>query len=143
MAAGQAPDPRGFRAHLTLGRLRGHGYPALHDESGLVGSTLAESLLLGLAGGVVAVPLALAAVRLLVRFGPQELPRLHEVAVDGAVLSFGLMVSLVAGLFFGLLPALRAGAIPASASLSDGARGASAARERHLVRRGHNFFQKP
>ncbi len=31
-AAGQAPDSRGFRAHLTVGRLRGHGYPTLHME---------------------------------------------------------------------------------------------------------------
>ena len=92
-------------------------------------------MLLGLAGGVVAVPLALTAVRVLIRFGPQDLPRLHEVAVDGTVLTFGLMASLVAGLLFGLLPALRAGAIPAAASLSDGARGATATRDRHLVRR--------
>jgi len=69
----------------------------------------------------VAVPLALAAVRLLVRFGPQELPRLNEVAVDGTVLAFGLAVSLVAGLLFGVLPALRAGSIQASASLGGGA----------------------
>ena len=101
----------------------------------LVGSTLAESVLLSLAGGVVALPLASAAVRLLVHVGPQELPRLNEVAVDGTVLTFGLAVSLVAGLFFGVLPALRAGSMPASASLGEGARGASAARERHLVRR--------
>ena len=101
----------------------------------LVGSTLAESLLLGLAGGGVALPLALGAVRLVVRFGPQELPRLNEVAVDGTVLAFGLAVSLVAGLLFGVLPALRVGSIQASASLGGGARGASAARERHLARR--------
>ena len=90
-------------------------------------------------GAVIAVPLALAAVRVLVRFGPQDLPRLHEVAVDGTVLTFGLIVSLVAGLFFGLLPALRAGAIPASASLSDGARGATATRKRHLGTQGNQW----
>ena len=39
VAAGQPPDSQGFRAHLTVGRLRGHGYPALHDESGLIGSS--------------------------------------------------------------------------------------------------------
>lgn len=40
VTAGQSPDPRGFRAHLTVGRLRGHGHPAVHDESGLVGTVL-------------------------------------------------------------------------------------------------------
>ena len=98
-------------------------------------STVAESLLLALAGGLAAAPLAFGAVRLLVRFGPQELPHLDEIALDGTVLLFGLAVSLAAGLLFGTLPALKAAAIPASASLSEGARGASASRERHLTRR--------
>jgi predicted permease len=116
---------RELAIRIALGESRTH----------VIGSTLLESLVLGLAGGLVAMPLALAAVRLLVRFGPQGVPRLSEISLDSTVLAFGFALSLVAGLLFGLLPALRAGAIPASASLSEGARGASATRERHLVRR--------
>ena len=101
----------------------------------LVGSILCESVMLGLAGGVVALPLALVAVRLLVSFGPEDLPRLHEVSVDGYVLVFGLTLSSLAGLLFGLLPALRAGVVTASSSLTEGARGASVGRERHLTQR--------
>ncbi len=101
----------------------------------VVGSTIAESIVLALLGGLVAAPVALAAVRALVRYGPQELPRLAEIAPDANVLAFGVSLSLLAGLWFGLLPALRAAAIPASASLHEGARGASATRERHLTRR--------
>lgn len=33
---GFAPEDRGFRSHLTLGRLRGHGYPSSQDDFGLV-----------------------------------------------------------------------------------------------------------
>ncbi|MEO2196111.1 MAG: ABC transporter permease [bacterium] len=102
----------------------------------MVGSSLGESVALGLVGGLTAVPLAWVAVRLLVRFGPRDLPRLDEISVDATVLGFGLTLSIVAGLLFGLLPAWRAALIPASASLGAGARGASATRERHLARHG-------
>lgn len=100
----------------------------------LAGSVLGESLVFGLAGGLAALPLALGAVRLLVRFGPRDLPRLQEISIDGAVLLFGLAVSVAAGLLFGLLPALRAGA---AGRVTAGARGGAAGgRERRFARRG-------
>ena len=102
----------------------------------LAGSVLGESLVFGLAGGLAALPLALGAVRLLVRFGPRDLPRLQEISIDGAVLLFGLAVSVAAGLLFGLLPALRAGAAAAAGRMTAGARGAAGGRERQLARRG-------
>lgn len=102
----------------------------------MVGATLTESAALGVIGGAIAAPLAWLAVRLLVRYGPQDLPRLEEMTLDGTVIAFGLAVSVVAGLLFGLIPAWRAALIPPSASLSDGARGASSTRDRHLARRG-------
>ena len=102
----------------------------------LAGSALVESVVLGVAGGIAALPLALLAVRLVVRFGPQALPRLDEISADAAVLAFGLVVSIVAGLLFGVLPALRASAAGAAGHMTAGARGASAGRERQLARRG-------
>ena len=118
-----------------------HGEVAIRaalGESGgrLAGSVLFESLGLGVAGGLLALPLALLAVRLLVAFGPRDLPRLDELSIDAAVLLFGLAVSVAAGLFFGLLPALRAGAVAAAGHMTAGARGATVGRERQLVRRG-------
>ena len=102
----------------------------------LAGLVLTESAALGLAGGLVGLTLALLSVRLLIRFGPQALPRLDEVSVDVSVLLFGFAVSVVAGLLFGVLPALRASAVAASGHMTAGARGASAGRERQLARRG-------
>ena len=102
----------------------------------LAGAALVESVVLGVAGGIAALPLALLAVRLVVRFGPQALPRLDEISADAAVLAFGLAVSIVAGLLFGVLPALRASAAGATGHMTAGARGASAGRERQLARRG-------
>ena len=99
-------------------------------------AVLLESLAFGVAGGLAALPLAAGAVRLLVRFGPRDLPRLDEISVDGSVLLFGLAVSVAAGLLFGLLPALRAGAAGGAAHLPGGARGATGGRRRRLVRRG-------
>ena len=118
-----------------------HGEVAIRaalGESGgrLAGSVLFESLVLGVAGGLLALPVALLAVRLLVAFGPRELPRLDEVSIDAAVLLFGLAVSVVAGFLFGLLPALRAGAVAAAGHMTAGARGATSSRERQLARRG-------
>ena len=110
---------------------------ALGESRGrLVGSILFESLALGVAGGLLALPLALAAVRLLVRFGPQELPRLDEISIDAAVVLFGLGVSVLAGLLFGLLPALRASAVAGGGHMTARARGATVGRERQLARRG-------
>ena len=118
-----------------------HGEVAIRaalGESGgrLAGSVLFESLGLGVAGGLAALPLALLAVRLLVAFGPRDLPRLDEISVDAPVLLFGLAVSVAAGLLFGFLPALRAGAVAAAGHMTAGARGATGGRERQFARRG-------
>ena len=102
----------------------------------LAGAVLIESVVLGVAGGLAALPLALFAVRLLVRFGPPTLPRLDEIAVDGSVLLFGVGVSVAAGLLFGILPAFRASAAGVSGHMTAGARGATVGRERQLARRG-------
>lgn len=72
----------------------------------LLTRTLTESLLLGLAGGVLGLLLAAGGHRILVALIPAELPRTDAVTVDGAVLAFTLASSLLAALLCGLLPAL-------------------------------------
>jgi putative ABC transport system permease protein len=84
---------------------------------------LAESLVLGLSGGVLGLVLAAASFRLLLRNMPAEVPRLHAVGLDGRVLGFTFLISLLTGILFGLVPALQASRIPLSASLQAGGRG--------------------
>ncbi|MGD8330188.1 MAG: ABC transporter permease [Acidobacteriota bacterium] len=73
----------------------------------LLAHVLAESLLLSLIGGAVGVIAALIGLRYLVSMAPQEIPRLSAVGVNGVVLAFTLGLSVLAGLAFGMAPALR------------------------------------
>ena len=71
----------------------------------VVASVIAESLVLGIAGGLLGLGLAWSAIRLLVALHPQNLPRLNEIAVDGRTVLFSLAISLFAGMLFGGFPA--------------------------------------
>jgi predicted permease len=68
---------------------------------------LTESLLLALAGGAAGLLLATWGARLL-RFAPENLPRLGELGLDGRALAFTALASLATGVIFGLAPALQA-----------------------------------
>jgi putative ABC transport system permease protein len=95
---------------------------------------MSESLLLGLVGGAVGLALAAFGVKALVATAPEGLPRLGEIAIDPAVLLFTLVVSLVAGLLFGLIPVLKFASPHLASVLKQAGRGASAGRERHRAR---------
>jgi putative ABC transport system permease protein len=95
---------------------------------------LIESLTLGVIGGAVGLVLAYAALRMLVAKGPATLPRLGEIAIDPLVLGFTLMISLLAGLFFGLIPAIKYAGPHVVLSLRGGGRTMSQGRERHRAR---------
>ncbi len=68
---------------------------------------LAESLLLGLIGALLALPVAVATLEALVRIAPPEIPRLNDAAIDPTALLFTLATGLVTALLFGLAPAIR------------------------------------
>ena len=95
---------------------------------------LAESVILGLMGGVSGVGLAYASVRFLVAVGPANLPRLNEISIDARTLGFTLLLSVLSGLLFGLLPALKYAGPRTSAALRSASRTISASRERHRAR---------
>jgi predicted permease len=94
----------------------------------LVREALAESLVLALAGGALGVLLCAGFVRGLVRLGAGSVPRLSAIAVSPDVLLFTLVVSVLSGLLFGLLPALRQSEPRLQGSLTEGARGSSSGR---------------
>ena len=95
---------------------------------------LAESLVLGLAGGVAGLCLAYGAVRLLIALAPGNLPRLDNISIDAMVLLFTFVVSLLAGLLFGVIPVFKYAGPHVAAGLHGGGRTSSASRERHRAR---------
>ncbi len=83
---------------------------------------LAESVVLGLAGGAGGVLLALWLTAALAARAEAGIPRLGDVSVDATTLGFSLLVSLIAGIGFGLIPALHAGRADLQAALKEGGR---------------------
>jgi predicted permease len=73
----------------------------------LIRQGLTESAVLALTGGALGVFFAAVFTRPFVTFWPGGLPRAQEVQLDGRVLLFSIAVSLLTGVLFGLLPALR------------------------------------
>jgi predicted permease len=69
---------------------------------------LTESMLLALCGGLLGVLTAWWGVQAVIALSGQFLPRAADVRVDGGVLAFAVMVTLLTGALFGLWPALRA-----------------------------------
>jgi putative ABC transport system permease protein len=95
---------------------------------------LTESLVLALAGGVLGVFAAYWGVSALIAIGPADVPRLAQARVDGAVLGFAVLVTVVSGLVFGIAPALRmAGSSPYQA-LKEGGRAMGSAGRRDRLR---------
>ena len=100
----------------------------------IIGALLVESVTLGLLGGVLAIGVADGGLRLLAAIGPANLPRLGEISIDPRALGFTLLLSLLSGLFFGLIPALKYAGPGISAALRSAGRSASVSRERHRAR---------
>lgn len=102
----------------------------------VVRQLLTESTLLGLVGGALGVGAAALSMTLLVQWLPRETPRLEAIAVDGRVLAVALVVSLLAGLSFGLAPAFRATRQTLQGPLGDSSRSATSGRGRHRFQNG-------
>ena len=86
----------------------------------LLRQLVTESLLLGLAGGALGLVLAAAVQGALTTFAARFTARAAEVQLDGTVLLFALVVSVLTGLFFGTLPGLPSADALARTSGSEG-----------------------
>src|SRR6185369_1892719 len=84
-------------------------------------------------GGLIGLAIARLGVQLLVRFGPDNLPRLNEVAIDGYTVGWTALLALFASIAFGAIPLLqRIG--PLAGALREGGRSMTAGRARFRAR---------
>ena len=100
----------------------------------IAGGLMLESLMLAVIGGALGLLFAYGGLRGLIALAPSDLPRLDDIGIDGPVLLFTLGVTIVAGLLFGSIPALRYAGARAGIGLREAGRSVSASRERHRAR---------
>jgi predicted permease len=93
----------------SLGAGRGH----------IVRLIMAESAVLAVAGGAAGLLVAYATLRAVVPLIPEGLPRAESIALDGRVIVFSVVITVVTALMFGLLPAREASRIDPHCSLKD------------------------
>ncbi len=123
-------------ANLLLARSTGRAREfairaALGASQGrVVRQLLTESVLLAACGGALGLLLAAWGTSAALAVLPSTLPRANDVRIDPHVLLFTLVVSLVAGILFGLAPALKTSHPDLHETLKEGGRGASGTRYR-------------
>jgi predicted permease len=93
-----------------------------------------ESLILAIAGGLLGILVAALGVGLLVTYGPEDIPRLQDVAINPTVLAVAGLLSVVVGVLLGLLPMTRYSARAFVGVLRDGGRANTAGRGRNRAR---------
>ncbi|MGA8149731.1 MAG: ABC transporter permease [Terriglobales bacterium] len=96
----------------------------------VVRQLLTESILLAVAGGGIGLLLAVWGTQAALGVLPAALPRAEEIGVDTRVLLFTVAISLLAGIVFGLAPALKFTKVNLQETLNKGGRGASGASHR-------------
>jgi predicted permease len=101
----------------------------------IIRQLLTESMLLAIVGGGLGILLAVWAIDLLVALAPANIPRVREVGVDRWVLGFTLLVSLVTGILFGLVPAMQVSKSDLNETLKEGGRSAAISSPRQALLR--------
>jgi predicted permease len=128
-------------ANLLLVRVEGRRqelairYALGAGQAHITAAILLESFILGLAGSVLGLPLAFAALRILVAMAPTGLPRLHEITIDFPVLLFTATIALLVSFGIGMIPAIKYTRADLRSALSESGRGQSQSRERQRARK--------
>jgi len=91
----------------------------------LVRQLLTESTMLSIVGGAAGLLLAVWGIDSITALGPGNIPRLNEVHIDGRVLGFTLLTSMLTGILFGIAPALQIPKLSLHESVKEGGRGSA------------------
>jgi predicted permease len=102
------------------------------SRAAVAGYFAAESAIISTSGGMLGLALAWGGVRLLVGFSPGNLPRLEEVSLDGAAVTYSLMLTAAAALAFSGVLLWRTAAV--APTLHAQGRGNTVSRGRHRMR---------
>jgi predicted permease len=102
----------------------------------LVRQLLTESVVLAIVGGGLGVLAAFWGVDLILALEPGEIPRVAPIAVDGHALGFAVLLSVITGLLFGVVPAWHASRPELQNTLKDATRGTTGDGHRQLARTG-------
>jgi putative ABC transport system permease protein len=127
-------------ANLLLARaMTRHKEMAIRSALGasrmrVIRQLLTESVILSLAGGALGLVLAVWWSDLLVALGKQNIPRALQVGLDWRVLGFTLLVSVLTGVVFGLVPAIHSSKTELTESLKEGGRTGSEGARRNRIR---------
>ncbi|HXT17085.1 MAG TPA: ABC transporter permease [Gemmatimonadaceae bacterium] len=78
------------------------------ERTRIVRQLITESMLLWIAGALFGTLVATWLLSAVSALGPRDLPRLDEIAIDGRVLAFAFVITVITGLAFGLVPAIQA-----------------------------------
>lgn len=100
----------------------------------LIRQFLTESVLLAVLGGGVGLLLSLWGVSLLKAFIPENISQVEAITIDGRVLLFTLLVSLLTGLIFGLAPVVQASSLNLNETLKEGGRDSAAGSRGNRIR---------
>jgi putative ABC transport system permease protein len=90
----------------------------------LVRQMLVEAFVIAGAGAALGLALASGGIDLLTAIGPENLPRLDEIALDPVVFGFTLIAAVLSALVFGIVPAMRASRVDVADVLRTGGRSA-------------------
>ncbi|MFY9609330.1 MAG: ABC transporter permease [Blastocatellia bacterium] len=100
----------------------------------VVRQLLTESVLLSMAGGALGLLVAMWGTDVLVALSRDDLPRAAQIGLDGRVLGFTFLVSILTGVSFGLVPALHSSKTDLTESLKEGGRGSTEGARRNRLR---------
>ncbi|HEY7567298.1 MAG TPA: ABC transporter permease [Gemmatimonadaceae bacterium] len=114
----------GIRVALGAGRGR------------VVRHVLLESVIIAAAGGMLGTLLVPWGLRLFLALYPGEVPFYFRFGLDGTVIAFILLISLLSGFLLGLVPALRAANVDVGSALKEGSRGQAGGRQGSRLRDG-------